>query len=212
MLWFVLGLACWAGEFRDEREIAAEYNRLRNDLRRYAERQMWSAVERTYERCLELYPDPESAPSGGWAPPTPMEQRDHLDAAHASMARGDMYTTRIRVVRAMRKEQTAEALDWLWSIDTTYSEVELFGPVGVELRPVARPFDPVLKRAIAYAAAQLRETGAFHGLLPRMAYQLGEHRFVVEGGRGVVRVDIRSHRERRRAARRTRRGWFRAGL
>ncbi|MCB9692828.1 MAG: hypothetical protein H6736_13540 [Alphaproteobacteria bacterium] len=199
MLWFWLiawGPVLAADDVVDEHATVAEYNRLRHDLRRYAEKQMWTAVERTYERCLELYPDPESAPDTAWAPPTQMEQRDHLDAAHAAMSRGDLYATRQRVVRAVRKEQSAEALDWLWAIDTTYSEVMLSGPPGVELTPAKRPFDPVIVSAIDYATKQLAETGSFHGLLPRMPYRLGEERFEVRGGEGVVTLDVGGKRRK----------------
>lgn len=173
----------------DEAATAAEYIRLRQDLRRYAERQLWGAVERTYQRCMSLYPDDGTSESG-WGPPTPMDQRDHLQAAAASMARGDLYTTRQRLVRAVRKEETTEALDLLWGIDTAYSEVQLRAAPGTELIPSSRPFDPVLASAITFAQQELAQTGSFHGLLPRMPYRLGDHRFEVRGGQGLTTVDL----------------------
>ena len=183
----------------DERATAAEYTRLRQDLQRFAERKLWDAVERTYERCLSIYPD-DAPTEGGWAPPNPMEQRDHLQAAHASMARGDLYTTRQRLVRALRKAETDEALEWLWSIDTTYSEVDLKGPPGVVLVAEKRPFDPVIIGSINFAQQQLEQTGAFHGLLPRLDYRLGTERFRVRGGQGLTEVDVGGEKQRKRHA------------
>lgn len=171
-------------------ERDAEYRRLRDDLGKFAEKEMWSAVERNYLRCLNLFPDPETTRSEAWAPPTAMLQSDHMFAAQAAMNRGDLYEVRRRVVRAVRKEQTGKALDWLWAIDTTYSEVQITADVGTELVVVRRPFDPRILKAIHHAATTLRETGTFHGLLPRLPFDVGEVRMVVEGGKGLVVLDL----------------------
>jgi hypothetical protein len=180
----------------------AEYRRLRDDLRKFAEKQMWSAVERNYLRCMELYPDTAMAKGQAWAPPTPMLQSDHLHAAQAAMTRGDLYEVRKRVVRAVRREQTAEALDWLWAIDTTYSEVDVKALPGTKLVAVKRPFDPRILRAIDFAATTLADTGHFHGLLPRLEFRVGETPLRVEGGKGLVELDLTdglSEKQRRKA-------------
>lgn len=171
-------------------ERDAEYRRLRDDLRKFAEKQMWAGVERNYNRCMDLYPDPETTRGEAWAPPTEMLQTDHMFAAQAAMNRGDLYEVRRRVVRAVRKEQTGEALDWLWAIDTTYSEVKIIAEPGTELVAVRRPFDPRILKAIEHASTTLRETGVFHGLLPRLPYDVGDVRLLVEGGKGLVVLDL----------------------
>jgi hypothetical protein len=177
----------------------AEYRRLRDDLRKYARKQIWPAVERSYTRCMELYPDPETGRDEAWAPPTPMEQMDHMQGAHAASSRGDLYEVRKRVVRAVRKEQTAEALDWLWAIDTTYSEVVIQATPGTKLVAVRRPFDPVIARSIDFAASTLDETGSFHGLLPRLPYTVGAEALQVSGGMGVVSLDLTNGKKPKKA-------------
>ena len=95
------------------------------------------------------------------------------------------------MMRAFRKDESNnEVLNWLWSIDNTFSKTKIKAPVGTKFAAVERPFDPTLSRAIQIASKSIAETGTFEGLLPRLMYTVGSESFEVRGGVGVNELDI----------------------
>jgi len=186
MTTLLLGLVLWgpgasAQQLPDpdaptQAQLLAEYQRLTQELHRYAERQTWNAVERTYLGCV--------------ATGAPMSFSDHYLAAYASQARGDMLATHQRLAAALplATDREKDVVDWLWSIDSNYSKVEVIAYDQAELVPERRPFDPVQRRSIDFAIHTLAETGNFIGLLPRGIYAVDDTLIDIRMGKGAAEV------------------------
>ena len=150
----------------------AEANRLTFQLHQYADRQAWTAVERTYQSAL--------------ATGVPLSVEVHQLGAHAARDRGDMNAVNTRLLAALAVESRNEVIEELWSITQTYGVVHL---TGVTLRAAQRALDPVQARALDIAVQELATRGHYAGLLPRGNYTLDGVEFHLLLGRPTVELD-----------------------
>ncbi len=151
----------------DPAVVAAEHQRLSDELQRLVERQVWAGSEHRFRACEALG--------------VPLTFRDLLNGAYAARGLGDARSAYERLRRAAALEASREVVDWLWDLDTGYGKVVLTTspPRGVELRVDAIPFAPDRRAAVEYATARLGEEGRFEGLLPLGNYVLGDIPFQV---------------------------------
>lgn len=168
----LLLLALASAQGPDPAAVArAEADRLTFQVHQYADRQVWTAVERTYTSALETG--------------VPLAAEVHQLGAHAARDRGDMNAVHTRLLAALAVESTNEVIEELWNLTQTYGTVDLR---GVELVAVRRPFDPVQARALDHAVQQLASAGHYAGLLPRGNYTLDGVEFHLLLGRPSVEL------------------------
>ncbi len=165
----------------------AEYQRLHGEMRRLSQRRAWSGLERAYVGASQT----------GIA----LSFEDHLHGATAANELGNVDETRKRLWKAHQLREDRQVIEWLWTIDTGYGQVELAVDQGREgLIIDDPPFEPVARMAIGNAQAKLDDEGTYTGLLPLGDYQLGAASFAVAGQAWrPVKVDVRSEPTR---------GWF----
>jgi len=151
----------------------AEYQRLREDMRRMASRNAWPGVEAKFQEMLALQARGQQIAAEEW-----------LLGAQAARAIGLMAESRDRLARAVKLQPSPETIALLEEIDSTFGYVDLVVEAGAEaeLKPAAMPFVPDQRKAIEVGRSQVAEVGAFKGMLPKGAYSLGEEQFVVEPG------------------------------
>lgn len=176
-------LLLWTGTpqaFAGEPGAHAEAVRLSVQLQSLARRDHWAGVEHVYLLAL--------------ATGEPLPWQDHLAAAHAALTLGDVASARERLMLAKGAGDERTVIETLWQIDTHFTPVDLHADPGTELGVAAMPFDPQQARAVERARDQLRETGAFHGMLPLGDYALGGTWFGVTPDRlgTAVEIDTRS--------------------
>lgn len=160
------------------KQNSAEYIRLSQDLEELASRNAWGGVERTYQQIL--------------ATGVPPSFQDHLTAAHAARATGDVNAVRDRLVAANELKEDRSVLDWLYDIDSNYGIVSLMGDLGaVELVPSAMPFNPDHLAAVQFAVKAVSEGGAYEGYLPAGTYQFASQEVKVQPRVATVRIDLR---------------------
>ena len=157
----------------------AEHVRLSSEMRRLAQRNIWTGVERAYQESEALQ--------------TPLSFTDHVVGAHAAHARGDLATARERLMAAHRLKEDPMVLDWLWTIDTRFAQVELHTVPGKTLEFSVPVFQPDLNRVLEHAATSLQSSGSYAGLLPIGQYSLGGKTFEVTAGDYASRLDLRTH-------------------
>lgn len=169
LLWLLPGSAI-AQEADDA--ARAEQTRLQDEIQRFAEREAWDGVERTYTALLALE-------ARGLA----VTYAEHVLAAQAAQARGDVGALRERLARAVDSWDTPFARDWLGTLNAGYGQVTVevaprFKEILV-LRPAEPPFAVDARFAIEFAQDNLEERRAFDGWLPIGEYTLGAERFTV---------------------------------
>jgi hypothetical protein len=159
--------------------VAAEHNRLTEEMRTHAARERWDAVDAHYRELTGL-----------WG--ADVRYEDHWLGAQAASALGDVQTTWRRLQAALSVEFTDEALAWWATLTAQYGEVHLIlkdtAVQPITLTIADPPLEPEKRATIAAAQAVLQAEGAFHGLLPLGQYQLGELSFEVLGGPAVREV------------------------
>lgn len=173
----------------------AEYKRLHDKIGALAQKNAWQGVERAFEDMQ--------------ATGVMLEFEDYLWGAHAARAIGNIGASRQRLKRCNSIREDREVIDWLAEIDANYGMVTLMGDPGkVELVAEQTPFDPVKKRAMEYAQAQILETGTFEGYLPSGNYTFGKFTVRVSPSIFGETIDVRSddhiRRLEREAAKRSR--------
>jgi hypothetical protein len=146
-------------------EAEAEEIRLIEEMRSLFRRNVWVGVDRMYRQLIE----------NGTALTSPQ----HLQGAHAAQALGDVGSCYQRLREAARLDPSKPVIDWLWSIDTQYGEVEITAAAGVVLSAEVTPLDVVHRTAIERAAVMLLEDGRFVGRLPVGNYSVAAEVLVV---------------------------------
>lgn len=169
----------------DDAAVAqGEYIRLRTELKKLAQRNAWTGVERTYQAML--------------ATGAALSFEDHKHGAHAAQAVGDLTATRERLMKANKIQEDPEVLDWLWDIDSSFGRVDLKTDPGRHaLAPVQMPFNPTHAKAVQYAVAQVEETGTYNGLLPQGDYTFGSHKLTVRPRVQAMQIDLSTNRPAR---------------
>lgn len=175
--WLVLLLLAapvWAGEEAgppvDPAVLAAEHQRLADEMEQLARRQLWPGVELKYQECVALGVE--------------LSFDELRNGALAARGLGNMQAAYDRLREAARVRADKEIVDWLWSIDSLYGHVDLqtTPPRSAELTVESLPFAPDQRAAVDYAVAYMREHGVFKGLLPRGRYTLNGRTFEVDPG------------------------------
>ena len=155
----------------------AEADRLSDDIRSLAERQVWTGVERMYVQATAL----------GAILPADI----HLTGAYAARERGDLIAVYRRLTRSAEIKPSQEVVDWLWDLDHNFGRVQLVadrkGTAVLEAKQM--PLDPNRRQAVAEAIRQSKDSGSFKGLLPRGDYRFHGQDFRVEAGISV-RVEV----------------------
>lgn len=158
---------------------ASEHERLGEELRRLAQRNTWSGVDRTYRDLVALR--------------IPLPPSEHLLGAQAALASGETLLAYWRLRRAEEPpadaapselEAVATAGGDRRAIETRYGLVSL--SVGEGAVPVLyrddMPFAPQERDAIVAAQKHVSATRAFRGLLPAGTYRLDDASFTVLPG------------------------------
>ena len=184
-------LACGLGtraQAGSQAKIAAQAEavRLDEELRKYAQRNIWDAVDSNYARLRGLE-------SKGIA----LTGAQHELGAQAARELGRMREARGRYGLARLAAQTdAEKIrieSIIQDIDTRYGSVVLSASSRVRrdarLARTPAPFASDARAAIAHANGELRMTGSFDGLVPVGDYTLGATSFVVNANGGVIRAE-----------------------
>ncbi len=154
-----------------------ERDRLSDEMKNLAKRQIWAGVERKYQQLVDLGMD---LPGG-----------DHLSAAYAARELGHLDQVHDRLSKAAAIEPTKEIIDWLWDIDHNYGRVVLIadkkGTAVLETKNM--PLDPNQRKVVEQAIKEAKESGRFEGLLPRGEYIFAAQPFSVDPGVGI-RVEV----------------------
>lgn len=176
MSWFVsLWLICAPVLASDVNE--AEHVRLSEDLKQLTNRQLWLGADKKFHELEKLGVE--------------MTFEDLMNGAYAARSLGDMQSAYDRLKRAARIKGTREVVDWLYTIDANYGQVDLAAtpPRGVTLEIAEVPFDPDQRLAVEAAVAKIKKDGNYTGLLPRGAYTYAGQSFKVEPGI-AVRIEV----------------------
>lgn len=157
--------------------LQAEHVRLSSDLEQLANRQLWAGVEKKFAELQKLGVE--------------MSYDDLLHGAYAARALGNAQHAYDRLKIAARIKGTKEVVDWLFTIDANYGQVELIAtpPRGVELTTTELPFDPDQRLCVEASIEQVKKEGTFTGLLPRGSYSYAGQEFKVEPGL-AVRIEV----------------------
>lgn len=158
--------------------LEAEHVRLSGDIEQLATRQLWLGVEKKFAELEKL----------GVA----MSYQDLVHGAYSARALGNAMNAYDRLKVAAKLKGTREVVDWLFTIDANYGQVELIAtpPRGVTLEVAEVPFDPDQRRCVEGTQEMVRKEGKFAGLLPRGVYVYAGQPFTVEPGI-AVRIEVR---------------------
>lgn len=169
--WFVAGVVAHGGEAppdadgsaeaSSEAPVAdvAEYQRLTQEIERLARRNAWPGVERLFDDLVAT----------GVAP----SFDDWVRGAYGARAVGNVAAERQRLLHAKALREDPEVFNWLYEIDSSYGDVKLTCDADshILLEREVMPFDPLQRRAVEYAQAQIASECAFEGLLPFGTYR-----------------------------------------
>ncbi len=155
----------------------AEINRLSDEIRVLARRQVWSGVERKYKQVGAL--------------DGTVKSDVHLTAAYSARETGDLLEVYERLLRAAAGKANKAVVDWLWDLDHNYGRVTLVADrrrtAKLSMRDM--PLDPNRRTAVEAAILACKDEGKFNGLLPRGEYEFDGQEFKVEPGI-TVRVEV----------------------
>jgi hypothetical protein len=154
-----------------------ERDRLSDEMRQLAKRQIWAGVERKYNQLIELGVE--------------ILGEDHLAAAYSARELGHLEDVHNRLSLAAASAPTKEVIDWLWDIDHNYARVVLIADKkgSAVLTVDSMPLDPNQRKAVERAISETKDTGRFEGFLPRGRYVFATQPFSVDPGVGV-RVEV----------------------
>ena len=163
--------------------LKAEHMRLSEEIRNLSRRQVWLGVERKFSQLEELG--------------TGMTYRDYLFGAHAARALGNVSAAYERLKSAAQIDPSKEVIDWLYDIDTKYSQVELssVGRGSPDLKVDVMPMDPIQRTAIEAATYALEMDGAFVGVLPHGEYSFNGQSFIVSAGE-IIKLQAENLKKR----------------
>jgi hypothetical protein len=156
---------------------AAEADRLSDEIRTLARRQIWNGVERKYNQIVELGTD---VPSDV-----------HLTGAYSARQSGNLLQVYDRLLRASTGKASEAVIDWLWDLDHNYGRVTLLADRRrtAALSATHMPLDPNRRNAVEGAIQICQNEGEFNGLLPKGEYSFVGQLFKVDPGI-AVRVEV----------------------
>lgn len=168
----------------------AERVRIVEDMKRMSRRGTWLAVEKKYQKLLDLGKDT-------------LQPEDHMLGAQAALNLGKIESTCVRIQRtldAIERLQDGEkyaqlkidAENWLTQLRTTFVPVNISinrtYKGDTELKIGQLPFLPEENDALKRAQKMLAANGEYRGMLPLGEYTIGDVSFTLES----EQVDIRS--------------------
>jgi hypothetical protein len=156
----------------------AERLRLEEEMKKLAQRNAWSGVERKYGELMEL--------------DIPLPQDDHLLGAQSARYLGKTYEQYLRLERAADIEETEDIRQELDAIDAAYGRVDLKGSERFlpQIVPEVMPFAPDQQKSIEWASTVMSETGSFKGMLPAGKYTVACQEFDVVAGENFLTIPI----------------------
>lgn len=153
--------------------VAAEHDRLSDELANLVKRQVWTGAERKYLELEKLGIE--------------LSLDDYLNGAYAARELGDVESAYVRLQNAARLGGSKEIVDWLWDIDHNYGRVELImvPARSAELVCQEMPFDPNQRKSVETAIKAAKAEGTYIGMLPKGRYSFAGLEFSVDPGVGV---------------------------
>lgn len=182
-------VAAFATEGEPMDAVAAEHERLSQEMRSLADRATWSGVDHVWRRIEALGVEPSQA--------------DHVVVARAAEARGNMANAMDHWQAASKLEGNHQEL----AASRSSAIAGGYGPVDLrtvnpsaELRVLSMPFDPSARRAVDFAVAEAEDSGSFSGLLPPGEYTFEGRPFMAEPGIShQIHVTKKTRRRRRKS-------------
>lgn len=156
---------------------SAEHVRLSGEMGAHARRNAWAGVEADFKNLTAL---PGETPS----------YDEYMLGAQAALNQGNMLAARDRFREADALQPEGRAQLELDTISKNYAEVQLSSNKPGTLVPIDRPFDPVQRAAIDFAAKQIRDGESFDGLLPRGDYTFNGNKITVGAAPAEVEVPV----------------------
>ena len=148
----------------------SEKVRLSGELKKLAQRNAWSGVERSYLSLLETKCD--------------LSFDENQLGAESARYLGKTMQMYDRLAAAKELDPQPQILENLSGLDSMYGRVRVKG--DARRRPVlsraAMPFAPDERKSIEWAIEVVAGTGSFEGMLPNGEYLVGEIAFTVESG------------------------------
>lgn len=168
MVWLLTGLMAFAGVASAKSAKQAEAQRLEDEIRRHAQKNQWSGVERKYGDLMKLKK-------------VTIKADTHVMAAQAAQSEADVDAWITRLERA-----GAAGADALRAVKRDYGKVVIKKHKGDALSYGAgMPFEPTKRKLIEAAAAKVKKKGKYKGWLPVGAYTVGARSFSVSAGQTV---------------------------
>lgn len=159
----------------------AEHTRLSEEMRKFAQRNVWSGVETSYRKLVDLEARGEK-----------IEANEHLLGAQSARALGDVTAARARYVRAKEGGASADADSALAEIDANFGAVSLKlerGYLGARALVAAEPpFLPDQRACLEYVTKVVAAGQSYSGLLPLGEYTIDSKPFSAKGGEAAVPV------------------------
>jgi len=165
---FLISLLIFSADAAAITEAEAEEIRLSEEMRSMFRRNLWVGVDSMYRQLTERG--------------SVLTSPQHLQGAHAAQGLGDIQSCYERLRAAARLDPSKSVIDWLWSIDSEFGEVEITAAAGVKLSAALAPMDLVHRASIERAAGLLSEEGRFVGRLPVGTYAVASESLVVTSG------------------------------
>ena len=150
----------------------AEAQRIYDEVKKGAQKNQWSKVEREYKRLIALRKVTFPADA-------------HFIGAQSSRSLGDVQAVMDRLTSAQKAGHDAgEVSAWQADLKKSYGKVIIKKQPkdSRALAPTASPFAPDQRAAIDFAAAKIKSKGKFTGWLPAIEYTLGSKSFTVRAG------------------------------
>jgi len=156
----------------------AERLRLEEEMKRLAQRNAWTGVERKYNELLDLNID------------LPFD--DHQVGAQAARSLGKTLEVYERLLRAQKIQPSDEITQELAAIDAAYGRVHLKGSERflVPVKPKVMPFAPDQRKSVEWAEEVMTNTGSFKGMLPLGSYQVACQEFEVVPGPNFLTIEV----------------------
>jgi hypothetical protein len=171
-------VACLVPDAALAQDKQAERLRLEEEMKKLAQRNAWTGVERNYEALLALGID------------LPFD--DHAVGAQAARSLGKTLEVYERLQRARKIKETPEIVQEMEAIDSSYGRVDLKGSERFlpQVTPAVMPFAPDQRKSIEWATQVMTNTGSFRGMLPLGDYKIVCQAFSVVSGPNFLTIPI----------------------
>ncbi|TVQ91057.1 MAG: hypothetical protein EA397_11215 [Deltaproteobacteria bacterium] len=156
----------------------AERLRISEEMKKLAQRNAWSGVERKYAELRALRMD--------------LPADDHLTGAQSARFLGKTFEVYNRLSRAYQITEDSDTFQEMQTIDAQYGRIELKGSERFlpRIEPKVMPFAPDARKSIEWANEVLTNTGSFKGMLPAGEYRVACQEFTVAPGPNFLVDDI----------------------